>query len=127
MWPTVFFGQQKSDSSTFSREEVNYFIEQCFSAKEYAKSLDLCDTINDALINTIGAQNNVIDEKQHQIELEKQKVLNVTNDCTSDKKKLQDQVDALTKKNKWLRIGAFVEIPFAVIGAGKLLFDYIKK
>lgn len=125
--PTVFFGQQKSDSSTFSIEEVNYFIEQCFSAKEYAKSLDLCDTINDALINTIGAQNNVIDEKQHQIELEKQKVLNSKNDCASDKKKLQDQVDVLTKKNKWYKVGSFVGTPFAIFGAGKLFFDYVIK
>lgn len=109
------FGQTDSDSC-FNRKQVDFFIEQCFSAKEYQKSLAISDTTIGQLLCVISAQNNTIDEKTNEKKLLEQKYQNENNDCASDKKKLKDQIDVLTKKTKWQKLGLWVTTPVAFVG-----------
>jgi len=120
------FGQTDSDSC-FNSKQIDFFIEQCFSAKEYQKSLAISDTTIGQLLSVISAQNNTIDEKDNEKALLQQKYTNESNDCASDKKKLKDQVDALTKKTKWQKIGLWITSPVAILGSSFAGVSYLLK
>lgn len=106
--------------SCFTAQQVNYFIEQAFIVQKQQYSFAYKDSI-------IYYQQAVMNEQSNQLNIHTEQNKDVSSDCASDKKKLKDNITALTKENKWRKIAGWITGPIALIGIGDMGFQYLTK